>query len=440
MKVKINKINKQYLFLNSFKYYSSFNKSTNYFDLVPLAPPDKILGVTEQYSKCEKSNKINLGVGIYRNENGNPLIFSAVKEAEKILLKKDIDKDYTSIIGSNDFRNYVRDFIFNFGSKDTNKNKLITENRILTVQSLSGTGALRVAAEFLRRFYTSKEIYISNPTWSNHVNIFRDTGFNVNYYPYFNSLENSLDFENMITYIESVKNGSVLLLHACCHNPTGFDLSTDQWDTLLKIIEKKDLLPLVDMAYQGFSTGDPFKDSFLIRKLNSMVASNRLRSFITCQSFSKNMGLYGERVGSLSFVLEKSSNYSPYESQIKKIIRPIYSSPPIHGSRIVQTILNPKNNLIPVWLNDLSNAVNRLNSVRLSLYEKLDKNLHNWESLLKQKGMFIYTGLNKKQCLELKNNYNIFTTDDGRFSISSVNSYNLDYLVQSINKVLIVIK
>ncbi|ODV64924.1 PLP-dependent transferase [Hyphopichia burtonii NRRL Y-1933] len=402
---------------------------------IPTAPPDKILGISEAYVKDSNSQKINLGVGAYRDNNGKPIIFPSVKKAEGILLEKESEKEYTGIIGNKNYQSIVRDFIFNNSNKDANGAKLIKEDRIVTAQTISGTGSLRVIAEFLNRFYDSKTIKVPKPTWANHVAVFTDAGLQPEFYNYYDVENNSLDYENLKKSIESTPNGSIVLLHACCHNPTGMDLSNEEWDEVLQIITKKNLFPLVDMAYQGFALGNPYKDIELIRKLNQLVVNDELKSYALCQSFAKNMGLYGERIGSISIVTESSEQSVAIESQLKKLIRPIYSNPPIHGSKIVETIFSNEN-LYNSWLNDLDQVVGRLNKVRDQLYQKLDKSNYNWDHLTKQRGMFIYTGLSKDQVIKLRNDYSIYATEDGRFSISGVNENNVDYLANAINEVI----
>ncbi|ODV78064.1 PLP-dependent transferase [Suhomyces tanzawaensis NRRL Y-17324] len=402
---------------------------------IPLAPPDKILGISEAYVKDTNTKKINLGVGAYRDNDGKPIIFPSVKKAEEILLAKEVEKEYTGITGNKNFQNIVKNFIFNNSNKDANGAKLIEANRIVTSQTISGTGSLRVIADFLNRFYTNKKILVPKPTWANHVAVFKDAGLAPEFYAYYETSKNDLDFDNLKQSLQSQDEGSIILLHACCHNPTGMDLTAQQWDEVLEIIKSKKFFPLVDMAYQGFASGDPFKDIGLIRRLNELVANDELKSYALCQSFAKNMGLYGERTGSISIVTESSDASKAIESQLKKLIRPIYSSPPIHGSKIVETIFNDENSLLPEWLSELDAVVSRLNTVRSKLYENLDKTNYNWDHLLKQRGMFVYTGLSAEQVIRLRNEFSVYATEDGRFSISGINDKNVEYLADAINQV-----
>lgn len=401
---------------------------------IPLAPPDKILGITEAFKEDQNPNKINLGVGAYRDNTGKPIIFPAVKKAEQKLYNNEKEKEYTAITGSKAFQDIVKNFIFNNSNKDPNGKKLIDEGRIVTAQTISGTGSLRVIADFLARFYNSKKIYVPKPTWANHVAVFTDAGLQPEYYAYYDTANNDLDFDNLKKSLNLADNGLVVLLHACCHNPTGMDLTGDQWEQVLDIIQQKKLFPLIDMAYQGFASGSPYEDISLIRRMTELAVQNKIPTFALCQSFAKNMGLYGERTGSISIITELAEQLKAIESQLKKLIRPIYSSPPIHGSKIVETIFNE--GLLDEWLTDLDKVVGRLNTIRQKLYDNLDKSNYNWDHLLKQRGMFVYTGLSPEQMKRLRDEFSVYATDDGRFSISGINDNNVEYLADAINQVI----
>ncbi|CAK7909901.1 aspartate aminotransferase, cytoplasmic [[Candida] anglica] len=413
--------------MRSMRCLSSFNE-------IPLAPPDKILGISEAYVKDTNSKKINLGVGAYRDNTGRPIIFPSVKKAEQKLLEVETEKEYTGITGSKNFQNIVKNFIFNNSGKDVNGAKLIEEGRIVTAQTISGTGSLRVIADFLNRFYPKKHILVPKPTWANHIAVFNDAGISSDFYAYYDTKTNGLDFANLKKSLEAAENETIVLLHACCHNPTGMDLTAEQWEEVLAIVQAKKLFPLIDMAYQGFASGDPYKDISLIRRMNELAVEGKIPTYALCQSFAKNMGLYGERTGSISIITEAKETSTAVESQLKKLIRPTYSSPPIHGSKIVEQIF-ANESLYQEWLTDLDSVVGRLNTIRTALYEKLDKTNYNWDHLQKQRGMFIFTGLSKEQVIELREKYSVYATEDGRFSISGVNDKNVDYLADAINKV-----
>lgn len=402
---------------------------------VPLAPPDKILGISEAFVKDLNPKKINLGVGAYRDGKGKPIVFPSVKKAETVLLENETNKEYTGITGSKTYQDAVRQFIFNNSNKDANGAQLIKEGRIVTAQTISGTGSLRVIADFLNRFCSSKNIFVPKPTWANHVAVFTDAGLKADFYAYYDVKNNGLDFANLKKSVAAAPEESVILLHACCHNPTGMDLTAEEWEEVLEIIQQRKLFPLVDMAYQGFASGNTYEDIGLIRRLNELVVEGKIPTYALCQSFAKNMGLYGERTGSISIITESAEHSKAIESQLKKLIRPIYSNPPIHGSRIVETIF-ANENLYQEWLSDLDQVVGRLNVIRDKLYQKLDKSNYNWDHLLKQRGMFIYTGLSAEQVIELREKYSVYATEDGRFSISGVNEDNVDYLADAINQVI----
>lgn len=402
---------------------------------IPLAPPDKILGISEAFVKDTNNKKINLGVGAYRDGKGKPIVFPSVKKAETVLLENESNKEYTGITGSKTYQDAVKNFIFNNSDKDTNGAQLIKDGRIVTAQTISGTGSLRVIADFLNRFYSSGQIIVPKPTWANHVAVFTDAGMEADFYAYYDKENNGLDFENLKKSVAAAPEESVILLHACCHNPTGMDLTPQEWEEVLEIIQQKKLFPLVDMAYQGFASGNTYEDIGLIRRLNELVVQGKIPTYALCQSFAKNMGLYGERTGSISIITESAEHSKAVESQLKKLIRPIYSNPPIHGSRIVETIFSNKD-LYNEWLADLDAVVGRLNVIRDKLYQKLDKSNYNWDHLLKQRGMFIYTGLSAEQVIELREKYSVYATEDGRFSISGVNEDNVDYLADAINQVI----
>ncbi|EAZ63967.1 aspartate aminotransferase [Scheffersomyces stipitis CBS 6054] len=419
----------------STRQFSVLNNQVRKWSEIPLAPPDKILGISEAYNKDANTSKINLGVGAYRDNSGKPIIFPSVKEAEKILLASEVEKEYTGITGSKKFQNAVKGFVFNNSGKDVNGQQLIEQNRIVTAQTISGTGSLRVIGDFLNRFYTNKKLLVPKPTWANHVAVFKDAGLEPEFYAYYETSKNDLDFANLKKSLSSQPDGSIVLLHACCHNPTGMDLTPEQWEEVLAIVQEKNFYPLVDMAYQGFASGNPYKDIGLIRRLNELVVQNKLKSYALCQSFAKNMGLYGERTGSISIITESAEASQAIESQLKKLIRPIYSSPPIHGSKIVEIIFDEQHNLLNSWLQDLDKVVGRLNTVRSKLYENLDKSSYNWDHLLKQRGMFVYTGLSAEQVIKLRNDYSVYATEDGRFSISGINDNNVEYLANAINEV-----
>tara|TARA_B100000963_G_C22631981_1_gene675409 strand:- start:993 stop:2207 length:1215 start_codon:yes stop_codon:yes gene_type:complete len=388
----------------------------------PKTLPDSILGLSEFYKKSINPNKINLSVGAYRDKNGDPYIFESVKRAKKIINDKKNNHEYSPILGCNNF--------------NTNSLSLALGNNydidlIAKAQTISGTGSLRIAVEFLSKFYNNenKTIYLSNPSWSNHKNIFLSCGFNIEYYNYLDEKLN-LNIDEIKTTLSSIPNKSIVLFHACCHNPTGIDPNIEQWNTILNIIKEKNHIILFDMAYQGFSSGNPYFDANAVRTAYSMNLQ-----FILCQSYSKNFGLYGERAGCLSFVTRNTQEKENIENQLKQIIRPMYSSPPINGARIINEILSDQD-LTDLWLKDCKIVYERINMTRKLLKQKLDTHLpdYNWDFLNNQNGMFSYTGIDEKVIDFLMKNYDIFMTKDGRISISSLNENNIEYFIKSLKK------
>ena len=295
------------------------------FSFVNEAPSDPILGLTEEYKKDKNPSKVNLGVGVYYNDEGKIPILNSVSESLKLIYEKTQEKNYLPIDGLPEFKKNIANLIFgeNFNSLN-----------IATFQSLGGTGALKIGADFLKSIFPENEVYISDPSWANHNGIFSGSGFKVNKYPYYSASTNNLDFENMCNYFNNLRDNSIIVLHACCHNPTGIDISLNQWEKLADIFENRRLIPFFDMAYQGFGTNIE-NDAFPIR-----LFSKRELSLLVANSFSKSMSLYGERIGSLNILCKNSQEKNNIESQVKTFIRANYSNPPITGGLIVNTILN----------------------------------------------------------------------------------------------------
>lgn len=302
------------------------------------------------------------------------------------------------------------------------------EKRIAAVQTISGTGACRIAGEFIRKFLgQGRSIHIPNPTWGNHIAIFQDSGLKPVYYPYYDNQKNSVDFTSLFDYVNKLEK-EVFLLHACAHNPTGADPSKEQWQELSHLFKKKQHVALFDSAYQGFASGDPEKDAFAIREF---VRDGH--QIMLCQSFAKNFGLYGERAGLLSVVTDSPEEAERVNSQLKKIIRPMYSNPPVHGARIVAEVLGDAT-LKAQWLGECRGMAERINRMRNLLRSKLEagNSQRTWNHITEQIGMFCYTGLSTEQVLRLRNEYHIYCTDDGRFSVAGITSKNVDYLAASV--------
>jgi len=398
------------------------------WDAIPLGPDDPILGMNTAYNKDTSKDKINLGVGAYRTEEGVPYVMNVVKKAEERLLHpKSVNKEYLSIGGLEEFNRQSAALLFG------EDRPALKEGRIATVQAISGTGALRVGAAFLATFRPADTaVYISDPTWSNHYKIFEHAGLkNQKKYRYFDPKTNGLDFKGMTDDISSAPAGSVILLHTCAHNPTGVDPSIDQWKQVIQIIKDKKLIAFFDTAYQGFATGDLVQDSMAVR-----LASDANIELLASQSFSKNFGLYSERVGALNVLCSSKAVVTPVLSQLNLIIRPMYSNPPAHGARIVATVLGDPE-LYKEWLEELKVMSGRIVAMRRELHAALKKKSTpgTWEHILNQIGMFSYTGLTPEQCEKMIGTHKVYMLKNGRISMVGLTSKTVDKLASAIDDV-----
>lgn len=397
--------------------------SKSYLSEIPMGAPDAILGIAENFKKCTDPNKVNVCVGAYRDENGKPWILPSVREAEKILMEDPLEnKEYASISGDAGFVQQAMKFAYG---------QEADLSTIAAVQTLSGTGACRIGGEFLGKFYPVKKIYIPDPTWGNHISIFEHCGLEVVRYRYYNRATNGLDLEGMMEDIRAAPDGSIVLLHACAHNPTGCDPSREQWGVISDIIKEKNMQVFFDSAYQGFASGDAEADAFALRYF-----VKEGHKVMLAQSFAKNFGLYGERCGTLSFVTEDADEKERVLSQVKRIIRPMYSSPPVHGSSIVRTVLTQEQ-LTKQYYEECALMANRIASMRTLLVEELKKagSVHDWSHITSQIGMFAYTGMNSAMCDQLTSEYSIFLTRDGRISLAGLNQKNVAYVAKAIHSV-----
>lgn len=392
----------------------------------PAGPPDPILGISEAFKRDTDPRKINLGVGAYRDGNGRPYVLPAVREAEARVVAAKLDKEYAPITGVPSFVEHAARLAYGADSKP------LTENRIAATQSISGTGALRVAGEFLARLYPyNKTIYLPTPTWGNHIPIFRNAGLEIKHYAYYNKDTVGLDFEGMVRDLQAAPEKSIVLLHACAHNPTGVDPTQDQWRKLSDVIKEKGHQVLFDMAYQGFASGDLNRDAFAVRHFVSEG-----HGIILSQSFAKNMGLYGERAGLLSFVTADPDERARIESQLKVTIRPIYSNPPLHGARIANAILSDAQ-LYDQWLVELKGMADRINGMRSTLRERLADlgSKQSWEHITNQIGMFAFLGISPEQADALVNEHHVYLTREGRISVAGITDHNVQHLAESLYKV-----
>lgn len=355
---------------------------------VAQGPPDAILGITEAFKADSHPEKINLGVGAYRDDKGKPYVLPSVKTAEKKVIDSNLDKEYAGITGVPAFTKAAALLAYGPDSK------AIAEDRVAITQSISGTGALRIGGAFIERHFPgAKTIYIPTPSWANHNAVFKDCGLTVEKYRYYNKDTIGLDFDGMIADIKAMPKGSVILLHACAHNPTGVDPTQEQWRAISDAVKEGDHYPFFDMAYQGFASGDTNKDAFPVRYFIEQGQQLAL-----CQSFAKNMGLYGERVGAFSIVCESAEEKKRVDSQIKILVRPLYSNPPVHGARIASTVLNDSA-LNQQWLGEVKGMADRIIEMRALLKKNLEQlgSKQDWSHITSQIGMFCYTGLKPEQ-------------------------------------------
>ncbi|GAB7365310.1 hypothetical protein MBLNU230_g6391t1 [Neophaeotheca triangularis] len=401
-------------------------RAASVWSQVPQGPPDAILGITEAYKKDTSDKKINLGVGAYRDDKGKPYVLPSVQEAEQKVVKSNLDKEYAGITGVPDFTKAAAKLAYGEDCKQLN------EGSIAITQSISGTGALRIGGAFLQRHYPgAKAIYIPTPSWANHKAVFLDSGLEVKQYRYYNKDTIGLDFDGMVEDIKKMPKGSIVLLHACAHNPTGVDPTQEQWKAISDAVKEGGHYPFFDMAYQGFASGDTDKDAFALRHFLKEGHQPCL-----AQSFAKNMGLYGERVGAFSIVTSSPEEKARVDSQIKILVRPLYSNPPVHGARIASTILNDPA-LNKQWLGEVKGMADRIITMRALLKDNLEKlgSKHSWNHITDQIGMFAYTGLNAEQMTKLAEETSVYATKDGRISVAGITSENVGRLAESIFKI-----
>lgn len=394
-----------------------------FFDHLELAPADPILGLTDAYKADTNPKKVNLGVGVYQNEKGVTPVLNSVKEAEKILLETENTKSYLPITGHPDFGRLTREMLFGADSP------LVSDGRAITCHCPGGTGALRIASDFIYQQHIASRVWISDPTWGNHFQITEAAGLKTERYPYYDRAAHALAFDRMLDTLEQASEGDVVLLHACCHNPTGIDPTPEQWDKIADFLARKKLLPLVDFAYQGFGSGLE-EDALGLRKI-----LEKNPEVLIASSYSKNFGLYSERVGALTCVCATKDACTKAASQIKLSIRCAISNPPAHGEKIVITVLsNP--DLRKTWEDELAEMRDRMHRMRNLLAQKLkDAGAGDFDFITKQNGMFSFSGLTKPQVDKLRDEYGIYIVGTGRMCVAGINDDNVDYLADAIAKV-----
>eukprot|EP00568_Trieres_chinensis_P011127 CAMPEP_0183295306 /NCGR_PEP_ID=MMETSP0160_2-20130417/3313_1 /TAXON_ID=2839 ORGANISM="Odontella Sinensis, Strain Grunow 1884" /NCGR_SAMPLE_ID=MMETSP0160_2 /ASSEMBLY_ACC=CAM_ASM_000250 /LENGTH=467 /DNA_ID=CAMNT_0025456769 /DNA_START=62 /DNA_END=1463 /DNA_ORIENTATION=+ len=396
----------------------------SYLSDVPLGPPDAILGIAENFKKCDDPSKVNVCVGAYRDSDGKPWVLPSVREAERRMLDDPTsNKEYAAIAGDTSYVNLALRFAY---GRD------VPMENVAGVQSLSGTGACRIGGEFFGRFLPEgTAIYIPTPTWGNHFKIFEEAGLATRTYRYYSRETNGLDYEGLMEDLGKAPKGSVILLHACAHNPTGCDPTLDQWKAISDLIKDRGHRVFFDSAYQGFASGDAEADAAALRLFVSEGHNVAL-----AQSFAKNFGLYGERCGTFSVVTNSPDERERVMSQLKLIIRPMYSNPPVHGSSIVRTVLSDED-LTAQYYDECKSMARRIGSMRSLLVQKLAEagSKHDWSHVSEQIGMFAFTGMDADMCDRLTNEYYIFLTRDGRISLAGLNDGNVEYVAGAIHAV-----
>lgn len=395
------------------------------FEHVDSYPGDPILSLNERFQTDPRPDKINLSIGIYFDGAGKLPVMAAVRQAESTLLQNNGPRSYLPMAGLGDYRRVVQELVFGANCA------ALAERRIATVQTLGGSGALKIGGDFLHRYFPASQIWISDPSWENHKAVFEGAGFRVNTYPYYDPETGSLRFDDMLATLETLPQQSVVLLHACCHNPTGVDLSQAQWQTLIPLLRRRGLIAFVDMAYQGFGDGLD-QDAFAVRAL---VAAG-----VTCavaNSFSKNFALYGERCGGLSIVCDSAEEADRVLGQLTFTVRGNYSSPPTHGARIIATVLN-SSALSAQWRIELDAMRERIQAMRHALHADLSGQLrgHALSRYLTQRGMFTYTGLSAEQVDRLRDERAVYLVRNGRMCVAGLNDGNVAAVADAFARVL----
>jgi aromatic-amino-acid transaminase len=400
--------------------------SSALFGAIELAPRDPILGITESFVADQNPQKVNLGVGVYYDDVGKVPLLDCVRRAEEQLKAQAAPKVYLPIDGIAAYDKAVQGLLLGTNSD------VVQSGRALTTQALGGTGALKVGADFLRKFSPSSQIWISDPSWENHRALFEGAGFTVNSYPYYDPATHGLAFDKMIAALEQIPAGHIVVLHACCHNPTGVDPTTEQWARIIQVVRSRGLIPFVDMAYQGFAAGIA-QDGEVVHTFAATPGPLFISS-----SFSKSFSLYGERVGALTVVTASKDEATRVLSQLKRVIRVNYSNPPTWGAQAVSTVLNSPE-LRALWEQELGGMRERIRSMRKQLVDKLASRVpgRDFRFVLEQRGMFSYSGLTKDQVARMRQEFSVYAVDTGRICVAALNSRNIDYVADAVAKVLL---
>ena len=395
------------------------------FSAVPMAARDPILGLNEAFAADTRPNKVNLGVGVYCDDAGKIPLMAAVRQAESQLTAAAPARGYLPIDGIAQYNKAVQSMLFGPASP------LIAEQRVATVQALGGTGALKVGADLLKRFVPEARVLISDPSWENHRALFESAGFAVETYPYYDPMSHGVRFDEMLATLRALPARSIVVLHACCHNPTGVDLTEGQWEQVVEACKSAELIPFLDIAYQGFGDGIDADASAVRRFAGADI------DFLVSSSFSKSFSLYGERVGALSFVAQSKDEAARVLSQLKRVVRTNYSNPPIHGGSLVATVLaSPE--LRAMWEQELAGMRDRIRAMRTGLVERLAARgvKRDFGFVAKQRGMFSYSGLTSAQVDRLRDEFGIYAVSTGRICLAAVNSRNIEAVADAIAAVI----
>ena len=395
------------------------------FATVEMAPRDPILGLNEQFNADPNPAKVNLGVGVYTDENGKLPLLACVKAAEAQLVEAARARGYLPIDGIAAYDKAVQHLVFGEASP------LLAAGRVATIQALGGTGGLKVGADFLKKLEPNAKVLISDPSWENHRALFTNAGFTVDSYPYYDAEKKGVNFEGMLAALNAAAAGTIVVLHACCHNPTGYDITMAQWDAVIEAVKARQLVAFLDMAYQGFGDGIA-EDGAVVGRFAAAGID-----FFVSTSFSKSFSLYGERVGALSVVCASKEEAARVLSQLKIVIRTNYSNPPTHGAQVVATVLSTPA-LRQQWENELAGMRNRIKAMRTALVEKLKAAgvKQDLSFITTQRGMFSYSGLTKPQMERLRSEFGVYGVDSGRICVAALNDKNLGYVAEAIAKVI----
>ena len=390
---------------------------------VEMAPRDPILGLTEQYNSDKNPKKVNLGIGVYTDENGKVPLLECVRTAETQLLATAAPHSYLPIDGLATYDRAVMALVFGADSP------AVKEGRTLTIQALGGTGGLKVGADFLHLVSPGAGAWISDPSWENHRALFENAGFKVRTYPYYDAKTHGVNFPAMLEGLRKIPSGDIVVLHACCHNPTGVDLTPEQWAEVIKVAVERDLVPFLDIAYQGFGDGID-ADGVAVRRF----AEVGLPVFVS-NSFSKSFSLYGERVGATSIVTRSPDEAARVLSQVKRLVRTNYSNPPSHGGHVIAKVLTTPD-LRALWEKELAAMRDRIRTMRALLVEKIHARVPgaDFSFILRQKGMFSYSGLTKEQVVHMREEFGVYAIESGRICVAALNAGNIDYAADAVAK------